>query len=1028
MQLGFNLNFDDLNNLDGLNLVDKTFLKFLEESDPSLLETLLQMRACADAVSSKEYAYLICGLSPYVDDFLSILFNIEREVAQVRQEAADFDSTYECKRRFVQRFAVKKYQNKQLEELDFKQISLELQQLLEESITQNIFVKKSLEWLLDPNLYRYELEVAAKYACYMIDHGSKNVLFNLPQSLDKENLINQEKIDRHKNDVRYGFDYYAPELTSENALNNAHYCIYCHNQEKDSCSKGFNHSKSQEVLSYDKNGCPLKQKISEMNYVKARGFNLAALAVVVIDNPLVAATGHRICNDCMNSCIYQKQDPVNIPLVESEILSSVVSLNYGVEIYLLLTQWNPLNISSPLPKNPTGYNVLVVGLGPAGFSLSHYLLNEGHNVVAIDGLKITPLPFDVKVPIKNFKEHQQKLSVKIPQGFGGVAEYGITARWDKNNLTLLRLILERRDKFNIYSGVMFDSNITSEQSFDTGFDHIAMCIGAGEPKVPVVENFLSKGVRTASDFLMTLQNSGAFLSDSPTNLTLRLPVAVIGCGLTAVDSAVEALNYYPVQVKKFYKNYQSLCEKYGTEIVEKKWSDEDRSIAQEFIAHAQIFKGLNDIEVRKVIVEKLGGVSICYRGNLKDSQGYKLNPEEILHALAAGVKFVEHANPAKINLDVYDHVASIDFNTCTVQAKTVIMAIGTEQISGVNEDVRFSYFGDCNPDYAGSVVKALASSKNGYKNISTGLSMRPPSFLGSPQELSAKLNDFLISTIRQVNILSDDIVELIVHSPSAVRNFKPGQFFRLQNYSKNPLELMEPLALTGAYVDADNNLISLIILEVGKSSKLCKNLKSGKEIVLMGPTGAPTEILENKNVMLVGGGLGNAMLFSIGKALRENGCEVTYIAGYKKVSDRFYHEKIEESATNVVWCCEEEILTSARPKDFSILGTVIDGIKQISGKVKPSYMICIGSQAMMAEVNNIKNIYFSEIPLICSLNSPMQCMMKGICGQCVQKVNDAREYIFSCACQDQNAQVVDFPNLKARLKQNSLQEKLANFL
>lgn len=1026
MKLGFNLTFTNLNNIWGLNSVDDKFLEFLRDAEPALHKLLLEMRARADTVSDKEYATIICDLSPYVDDFLSILFDIEQEVAQVRKQAAEFDIIYECKRKFVQRFALKKYSRKQALEFDFEQISNNLQQLLEGPITQDNFAKKTIEWLQNINSCEYELELAAKYASYMVYSGSKNILFNLPHNLDKQNLITQEKIKQHESDVRYGFDYHAPELNSSNALNNAHYCIYCHNQGKDSCSKGL--ASALETSANPKNGCPLKQKISEMNFVKARGFNLASLAIIVIDNPLAAATGHRICNDCMSSCIFQKQDPVNIPLVESEILNQVISLDYGVEIYLLLTKWNPLNIHSPLPKSFTGYNVLVTGLGPAGFSLSHYMLNEGHNVVAIDGLKIAQMPFDLGAPIKNWQDHQQNLSVRIPQGFGGVAEYGITARWDKNNLTLLRLILERRSNFKIYSGVRLDSNITADQAFKLGFDHIAMCVGAGKPKIPVIENFLAKGVRTASDFLMTLQNGGAFLGDSFTNLTLRLPVAIIGCGLTAVDSAVEAINYYPVQVEKFYRNYENLVQEHDHNFVEQQWSAEDKIIAREFIAHAKMFRGLTQTEIRSMVTKELGGVSVCYRGNLQDSQGYKLNPEEIIHAIAAGVKFIENASPVKINVDEYGYAASVDFKSRTVQAKTIIMAIGTEATVGELKDARFSYFGDCNPDYTGSVVKALASSKDGYKNITKNLSTRSPSFSSSYKQLIAKLNYLLISTIKQVNILSDNIVELIVHSPMAVKNFKPGQFFRLQNYSNTVQDLMEPLALTGAYVDTKNNLISLIILELGKSSLLCKDLLPSEKIVLMGPTGEPTQISKDANIVLVGGGLGNAVLFSIGEALIKNGCIVTYIAGYKKAADRFYAEKIESSASQVIWCCEEEMMTCNRPQDISIKGNVIDSIKQIDAKLKPDRIICIGSSGMMEAVKNVKATYFPHAELICSLNSPMQCMMKGICGQCVQKVGDAREYIFSCVCQDQDAEVIDFENLKARLNQNSLQEKLASLM
>ena len=64
--------------------------------------------------------------------------------------------------------------------------------------------------------------------------------------------------------------------------------------------------------------------------------------MVMVDNPMCPATGHRICNDCMKACIYQKQDPVNIPQIETRVLTDVLDLPWGVEIYDLFTRWNPL--------------------------------------------------------------------------------------------------------------------------------------------------------------------------------------------------------------------------------------------------------------------------------------------------------------------------------------------------------------------------------------------------------------------------------------------------------------------------------------------------------------------------------------------------------------------------------------------------------------------------------------------------------------------------------------------------------------
>ena len=137
-------------------------------------------------------------------------------------------------------------------------------------------------------------------------------------------------------------------------------------------------------------GCPLDERIGEMNALRKDGDSIAALAIVMIDNPMCPGTGHRICNDCMKSCIFQKQDPVNIPQIETGALTDVLWLPWGFEIYSLLTRWNPLNVRRPMALPYNGKNVLVVGLGPAGYTLAHYLANEGFGVVAIDALKIEP--------------------------------------------------------------------------------------------------------------------------------------------------------------------------------------------------------------------------------------------------------------------------------------------------------------------------------------------------------------------------------------------------------------------------------------------------------------------------------------------------------------------------------------------------------------------------------------------------------------------------------------------------------------
>src|SRR5574341_696198 len=215
----------------------------------------------------------------------------------------------------------------------------------------------------------------------------------------------------------------------------------------------------------------------------------------------------------------------------------------------LLTRWNPLNLRRPLPLPDTGRKVLVVGLGPAGFTLAHHLMNDGHTVVGIDGLKIEPLPGNLR----------GLRPIRVMAGFGGVAEYGITVRWDKNFLRMVRLLIERRSEFAMFGGVRFGGTLTLDDAYAMGFDHVALCVGAGKPTVLDIPNGLARGVRAASDLLMALQLTGAAKDDSIANMQLRLPVVVIGGGLTAIDTATESLAYYVVQVEKFLARYETLA-------------------------------------------------------------------------------------------------------------------------------------------------------------------------------------------------------------------------------------------------------------------------------------------------------------------------------------------------------------------------------------------------------------------------------------------------------------------------------------
>src|SRR6185436_15978511 len=126
--------------------------------------------------------------------------------------------------------------------------------------------------------------------------------FRLPKPVVFDKLVwNAQRVD----DLRIGGDPHhfrrrdAFHLTDNRATprtisDQAHYCIYCHERQKDSCSHGF----ADKGGTFKPNprgvplaGSPLDEKIGEMNALRTEGSSIAGLAIVMIDNPMCPGTG-----------------------------------------------------------------------------------------------------------------------------------------------------------------------------------------------------------------------------------------------------------------------------------------------------------------------------------------------------------------------------------------------------------------------------------------------------------------------------------------------------------------------------------------------------------------------------------------------------------------------------------------------------------------------------------------------------------------------------------------------------------------
>ncbi|MEO8185075.1 MAG: FAD-dependent oxidoreductase, partial [Deltaproteobacteria bacterium] len=961
--------FAALHQPDRLHALYELFYDEVRHLDAELWEKWEAYRSQPTAPGPVVRSELVVAMAPYVSRFLARLFSVGPDAEVMAAATRAYDDLFRFKVDFVRRRALPLLKTGTRVEAtvdDHAYVDRILAGCADEPARELLLAQAGCALLDRGEAARLggsaeekqavaaEIELLKRWcAAHVHDPRYRSwVVFRFPETLDPMHLVQikrpraafaelmvgpDEELRR-----RDGFTLTDGRYATREVLSEIHYCVLCHERDKDSCSKGIRDKAGTvlpNALGVALEGCPLDEKISEMHALRKRGDALGALAIVVIDNPMCPGTGHRICNDCMKACIYQKQEPVDIPQIETGVLTDVLELPWGVEIYGLLTRWNPLNVRRPYALPYNGRNVLVVGLGPAGYTLAHYLVNEGFGVVAIDGLKIEPLPVELTGnaaapprPIRSWQEIYQPLDERPLEGFGGVSEYGITVRWDKNFLTLVHLTLARREKLRIYGGIRFGGALTLDEAWASGIDHVAIAAGAGRPTIIEIKNNLIRGIRKASDFLMSLQLTGAFKEDALSNLQVRLPAVVIGGGLTGIDTATELLAYYPLQVEKILRRYEALLDE---EIDVRGTLDaEEQGILDEFLCHG---RAVREERVRAAaageppdfisLVRGWGGVTLAYRKRMQDSPAYRLNHEEVTKALEEGIAFAETLDPVEAIPDEYGHVLWMAFTRknadgsverLDLPARTVLVAAGTvpnvtyekEHAGSFQLDARrkffqgfralkrddgtfglepdadgfftsyqqggrfVSYYGDNHPRYNGNVVKAMASAKHGYPHVTQlfadELAALDPA--AQPQreahwrQMLARLDRELLATVERVVRLTPTIVEVIVRSPAAARHFHPGQFYRLQNFERRSTHVrtnghraalvMEGIALTGAWVDREQGLLSLITLEMGVSSRLCAYLQPGEPVVVMGPTGTPTEIPYGSTVLLAGGGLG----------------------------------------------------------------------------------------------------------------------------------------------------------------------------
>ncbi|MEK8090116.1 pyridine nucleotide-disulfide oxidoreductase [Thermithiobacillus plumbiphilus] len=1137
--------YADLYRPERLPELDKKFQRWLEERDEALAVRFDSYRRQGSLTATAESDLLIES-ARHLEDFLVMVFGLERAQAGLRAQQFQDEPVHAFKEHFVKPTIRKKRVGQML---DFGELDARVRAFLPD--VQDIDPELAIARLWQQSSAANDqvlLSLVEDWVWAAISTASGRqrikdwVSFRVPRKRDFVRLVPVTPVPSDPAGrvqgppeqwrQRDGFSLTDARASLREVMDQVHYCVFCHDHEGDRCSKGFQGKDGEfrrNPLDVELTGCPLEERISEANVLKRDGFTLGALAVIMIDNPLLPATGHRICNDCMKSCIYQKQEPVDIPQIETRILTDILGWPWGFEVYFLLTRWNPLNRERPYTLPYNGFKVLTVGSGPAGFNLSYHLLQAGFGIAAIDGLKIEPLPSwwtgsaeQVPVPILDINELFESLDSRRIAGFGGVAEYGITVRWDKNFLKLIQLALCRNAYYCLYGGVRFGGTLTVEDAWAIGFDHVALCTGAGKPTVLPMKNHLAQGIRQASDFLMALQLTGAAQWESLANLQVRLPALIIGGGLTAIDTATEVQAYYIRQVEKLLERYEALAETGRMDALHASLDPAQRIILEEQLAHGRQVRQERERANRNgtlpdfiSLIHAWGGVTVVYRRSMAQSPAYLRNHEEIEKALQEGIFYAEALSPLEAKLDEAGHVRAMLFalqaqdsngnwrdagEQVELATRSVFVAAGstpntsyerehpgtfpmqgrfyaafsssadgeevhpipglghcksreTGFLTGYPGPKKVSFYGDNHPHFHGSVVKAMASGRKGACEIIDLFKGQATIHADTAtldqlwRRFAADLDNRFSARIKSVERLGQHLVRLTIHAPQATQNWQPGQIFRLQNYAGlastmgNTRLQMEGVALDGVHVDRERGLITLMVNEVGVSTRIAGSLQPGDPVVLMGPTGTGVPIVEGQHIVVIGHRAAFTSLMDASATWRSKGNHVTFIGHFRDAEAIVpLQELAAELADQLVWVIDQgptPMLMS--PNEICHLGW-------------PAFLRrCAEDEHLGAWLKNADLLLVSDTPAamrlcataieedlrmfakpglraIAAVTSPMQCMLKEVCAQCLcshrGNPGKAEKTVFSCFDQHQSLFHVDFVNLGLRQRQNAVHEKL----
>ncbi len=249
--------------------------------------------------------------------------------------------------------------------------------------------------------------------------------------------------------------------------------------------------------------------------------------------------------------------------------------------------------------------------------------------------------------------------------------------------------------------------------------------------------------------------------------------------------------------------------------------------------------------------------------------------------------------------------------------------------------------------------------------------------------------------------LGPDVTRYEIKAPRVAKARRCGQFVIVRSF-----EHSERIPLTIADVDPQGGIITLIVQTVGKSTLEMTKLQKGQSFTdVAGPLGKPSHLEKFGTVVVIGGGLGTAVVYPQAVALRALGNKIISIIG-ARTRELVILEKLLGSVS-------DRLIVTTDDGSAGMKGLVTDALKQLLDDQETSVdaVYCAGPVIMMKAVSQMTRPL--NIPTIVSLN-PVMVDGTGMCGGCRVTVGGQRKF----ACVDGpefDGHKVDFDELMDRL-------------